>query len=346
MSLTCCVYERPTNNPRLKRRWSSKYMPTVQTVTVKSSAGDYSSLSAAEAGEQADLVSGDVQLDIECYAFQDTSAVTFDGWTTDATRYIRVYTPTAERHDGKWDTSAYRLEGAANFAPLLIANEAHTRFEGLQVRNTITGDGTGVELAANGCRFTEGVVRSPATSGGSGVRNGGASGDTVTFRNCVIVGSGAVTGAFSGYEQDMVVDNCTIAAFATGVSTNTPLVANTVRNTYVDATTPYVGTHTRTTCAHSAAGAFAGSTASVAYGTSNFVSVTGGSEDLHLVTGSALIGAGTDLSGTFTTDIDGDTRSAWDIGADEFQGGGGGILLLVASDMRGGTAAMTGGMRG
>jgi hypothetical protein len=51
---------------------------------------------------------------------------------------------------------------------------------------------------------------------------------------------------------------------------------------------------------------------------------------LHLVSGSALRGVGTDLSGTFTEDIDGDTRSAWDIGADEFQGGGGGLSIPIA----------------
>lgn len=37
--------------------------------------------------------------------------------------------------------------------------------------------------------------------------------------------------------------------------------------------------------------------------------------NLHLPSGSALIGAGTDLSATFTDDIDGNTRSSWDIGA-------------------------------
>ncbi|MCB9949592.1 MAG: hypothetical protein H6824_01270 [Planctomycetaceae bacterium] len=47
-----------------------------------------------------------------------------------------------------------------------------------------------------------------------------------------------------------------------------------------------------------------------------FVSLTSGSEDLHLKTGSDAIGAGTDLSGTFTNDIDDETRVTWDIGAD------------------------------
>ncbi|MCK5081829.1 MAG: hypothetical protein KAR31_02880, partial [Candidatus Omnitrophica bacterium] len=49
--------------------------------------------------------------------------------------------------------------------------------------------------------------------------------------------------------------------------------------------------------------------------------ITGGSEDLHIQNGAEndALDAGTDLSGTFTTDIDGQNRSGayWDIGADE-----------------------------
>ncbi len=49
-----------------------------------------------------------------------------------------------------------------------------------------------------------------------------------------------------------------------------------------------------------------------------FRDITLGSEDLHLKSGTAAIGTGIDLSGIFTTDIDGDTRLLpWDIGADE-----------------------------
>jgi hypothetical protein len=49
-----------------------------------------------------------------------------------------------------------------------------------------------------------------------------------------------------------------------------------------------------------------------------FVSATVGSEDIHLKAGADCIDAGVDLSGTFTGDIDGDTRTgSWDVGADE-----------------------------
>jgi len=55
-----------------------------------------------------------------------------------------------------------------------------------------------------------------------------------------------------------------------------------------------------------------------------FVSVTSGSEDLHLKAGADAIDAGTSLAGSFSDDIDSDSRpqgSGWDIGADEYFSG-------------------------
>ena len=48
------------------------------------------------------------------------------------------------------------------------------------------------------------------------------------------------------------------------------------------------------------------------------------SDDFTLAVGSDPIGNGKDLSGSFTDDFFGNTRSAWDIGAVEYQSGGGG----------------------
>ncbi len=51
----------------------------------------------------------------------------------------------------------------------------------------------------------------------------------------------------------------------------------------------------------------------------NFVSTSSGYEDLHLKEGADAINVGASLSGTFTDDIDGETRSGtWDMGADEY----------------------------
>lgn len=52
-----------------------------------------------------------------------------------------------------------------------------------------------------------------------------------------------------------------------------------------------------------------------------FVSTAGGAEDLRIQSGSAAIGAGTDLSALFRTDIENEIRTgAWDVGADDEDG--------------------------
>lgn len=66
--------------------------------------------------------------------------------------------------------------------------------------------------------------------------------------------------------------------------------------------------------------------------TISFVSTTPGSEDLHLVSGDTdAIDHGADLSATFTTDIDGQTRSGtWDIGADEYVATSSGVPMATS----------------
>lgn len=62
-----------------------------------------------------------------------------------------------------------------------------------------------------------------------------------------------------------------------------------------------------------------------------YVSGTNSLSDFHLKSGADAIDAGTDLSGTFTTDIDGVTRSGtWDIGADEYSAGSAGIPMSTS----------------
>lgn len=305
-------------------------MATLRTVTVKPSGGDYSSAFAAEAGEQANLVSLDRQLDIECYSMNDLSGggadgLTFDGWTTDATRYIRLYAPSAERHDGKWHTGKYILRNTGDYRACLRINEEFVRVVGIQIHQNQSANHVQAVWvspgAASGVLIDSCIVKGATGSGsaGAGVYHGGY---TLTVRNTVIYGN-ATTGIYSEYAVGapvLTVENCTvIGGSGYGIQTDS---SQTVRNTYCHGTTDaYSGAQTRTTCAHSSATSFTGSTASVAHSTANFTNVTATTEDYHLVSGSALINAGTDLSGTFTTDIDGATRTGtWDIGADEFAG--------------------------
>lgn len=116
-----------------KRRGHSIATPV--TKTIKSSGGDYSSLNAWEAGEQADLVSADEIAIAECYAFEDTTEVTIAGWTVDSTRYIKIYTPTAERHPGYWSNSKYRIVPGGGPHQAIDVETSYTQIIGLQVES-------------------------------------------------------------------------------------------------------------------------------------------------------------------------------------------------------------------
>lgn len=295
--------------------------------TVKPSGGDYTSLEACMNANEQNLVSADKYFDVEIdgsWSSADTSAVTIHNYTTDATRYINIYTTATARHSGKYDTTKYRIEADASVA-LISMPGSFFYVEGIQGTNTNTaGHGhvvytyvsAGGTTRIRSCIFigagtshTYDCQASGAgailhvwncvgkTSSGSNVFGGTeTSGGVVNILNCVgIANSGS---AFAGNTSDIAVKNC---------------------YGYSASGTAIGGTITVTTSASDDGSA---STATVAYTTDTFVNVTGGSEDFHLVAGSGLINQGTDLSATFTDDIDGTTRptgaGTWDIGVDEY----------------------------
>jgi len=290
--------------------------------TVKSSFGDYTTLTAWEAGEQRDLTNLGPALCEIADNINDVTAVTIDGWTTTATDYIRVYTLAANRHAGVYDASKYKLDVNTTGVSSLVNMESYTRIEGLQVaqRHATGSQAIAVGYAGAGdVRIESCLVPQANGANGHGIL---VTGGAVLVRNCVVygcqvIGIGQLTSVAA---PALTLQNCTVAKCDTGVyvgdstliATNVYTGGNTT-NDYANA-----GTLTCTTCMHSSSATVTGSTGNVAHSTANFTNVTAGSEDYHLVTGSALIGQGTDLSGSFTVDIDGQTRAApWDIGADE-----------------------------
>lgn len=309
--------------------------------TVGPSGADYTSLAAAEAGEQRDLVAfGDI-MEFEVQAFNDTTSVTFDGWTTSATRYIRVYPAAGAEAQMPWSTSAYRLTQGAVYQRTLRTVEDYVRIERIQIENNNSSgwygvENSGVQLRLDGC-----MIRSSATGttlAGVGQETAGAS---TWIRNCVVHGwPGKGISAFRG---EVRVWNCTVTA-----NRGQGVWRDSVQNTLIVKNTLSTGN----TLAAFAGGLSAGSE----YNASNdgtatspnsrinqtftFVDATGG--DYHLTAGDT--GAkdfGTDLSADaswpFSTDFDGQTRATpWDIGADEVVGTGGtivtpGVGALVAT---------------
>jgi len=298
------------------------------TKTIKPSGGDYTSLSNWEAGEQADLVAAGNIAVAECYAMEDTTAVLIDGWNTDATHYIRITVPSAERHDGKRNTSKYRLKIGAHFLNGSVdVAENYTRFEGLQIRNSSAYTLSALNVGADYCNVSDCIFYDCATNGFRFPWN------TVYLENCLALT--CAEAGFLGYaygSATMYLSNCVALNCANGFYTPT---SRTIycRNCYAGAcsTAGYggAGTKTLTTSHASDTSGNTQTSCSTSAGT-YFTNVTAGSEDIHIGALSALIDAGTDLSAdTYwhhpggAVDIDGKARGAsWDVGAEEYVAAG------------------------
>jgi hypothetical protein len=276
-------------------------------------------LSAWEAAEQAAHGATDDDI-VNCGS--QTSAHTADatycaisGWTGKTTGTIQII---GDVTSGAWDDTKYRIVPTPD-AHCILSEEDNLQIRRVQARQNQGGASYkhGLTLHGTGCVVDGCIVRGQGKSIPScyGIQDDAdGSTKTVTIRNTVVYGFYFSVWFFTGTTVEL--DNCSIATAFRGIS-RIGSATVTAKNTYVgncdDA--EYDGTVTRTTCAHASSTSYSGSTANVAYSTANFTNVTTNSEDFHLVDDSPLIGVGTDLSTTFTTDITGATRTTWDIGA-------------------------------
>lgn len=304
--------------------------------TIKSAGGDYTSLAAWESDMQANIVTADQYHIAECYTLAGAdSACQIGGWTTDATRYIKVYTPLAERHDGKWNASKYRISSSSN---VLTCGERDIKIDGLQLENTssstsdrsllLTNPGSGSVALYE---YSNNVLRCQnATSGerqGIMFTSSGNAGSVANIWNNVIydgtTGNSASAGINHTTDGDVTVNayNNTILNFYHGIDASEPF--KTINNIAQDCTDGFAHTGaweggSDYNLSDIAADAPGGNSVEA---TLDFVNK--GADDFHLAAGdseaiNAGIGPGSDAA-VSVTDIDGDTRSGatCDIGADE-----------------------------
>jgi len=315
-------------------------MATIIIKTIKPSGGDYTSLAAWEAGEQRDLVTLNEIAVAECYSMSDITAVLVSGWVTDATHYIRIYTPVAERHDGKWNTAGYRLEPDAQYVSVLDVRAPYTQIDGLQIRRTHVGSGdTRMVIIFNGgasnCRLTNSILTAPGVSS-VGLYMTSAS-PLFMYNNLIydILGGAGVNGYGSLFAYNNTIVGC-VRGFdhKTGDSSQiwvlkNNLVSGSTTADYVNGS----GTFTVDYCASGdlSADDWAGTGNRISQ---TFTFVDALNKDFHLASADAgALDFGTDLSVdpnlSFTTDTDGQTRSGvWDIGADEYVATGGGSIFV------------------
>jgi len=99
------------------------------------------------AANRSDLVTDNTIMNVACYAngtTADGSNLNVSSWTTGTNNYIKIYTPyqtsevgESQRHNGKWDDEAYKLE---NNWTILTINADYIKVEGLQIKATAGGD--------------------------------------------------------------------------------------------------------------------------------------------------------------------------------------------------------------
>lgn len=329
----------------------------------------YTSLSLAEAGTENTGIDSDLRnfdtwtngkdltdatgsnevWNIACYGdAADTTAVTIDGWTTDADNFIRIYTPVSkqevgvsQRHDGKWNTGKYRLETTiSNFH---IA-ENFVCIDGLQFKSTAANESykytvnftdtveNGAEHRISNCIFW--AVLSGTANNIYAIRTNWFAAGTRTLKVWNNIVYDYVNGAYTD-----------IYTFDSNAGWNSYMYNNTVYNSHggfrhgssgilivknniyqsegISGADGYNNESTGSNynlsdIASDAIGANSRNSTTVTF-------VDAANKDFHLASNDA--GArnyGTDLSGDanlpFSTDIDGQTRpgeSVWDIGADE-----------------------------
>ena len=330
----------------------------------------YQSLFAWEAARQRNLTTADEIERVICSSDDagsthaaDTTAVNITGWTCDATRYIEIVGATPP--GAKWNDNIYRLvvTAGANSTYGITVGEDYVRLVGLQAK-VVAGTYTGCEVVKPSSSTGFSVRRcllildtnssgyicdTVLASGPSVFENclliviGGASATTWrglvmrisgdAARNCTLIGKGTGTttrGYWSYTSGYATVTNCIVRGFADGFYSTAFNSASDYNSSNISGDAPNTGGSGNN---NAQSPWYSGATADSAI----FVDAT--NNDYHLLSDAIFIGVGVDLSGSFSDDIDGVTRTGtWDIGADEYVAAGGStyneaLTLAFAADL-------------
>lgn len=340
-------------------------MPSTITHTIKpGGGGDYTSIEAWKSAQSRNLVAADEIAQAELYSGGNVSAnpgFRFDiaSFVTDDTRYVDWVVPSGERHQGVYDTSYAYMEKTITGNTGYYTPDKHN-WTGLQyfmnsASTLVYGARWDYTAAANYTTTVDScIIRAKHVSnsnpGAVEVRASGSNSFTVVYKNCILTkepGSGVKSGRVALMLGFSATYTCTLNMYNnTLVWTDTSLTGGThnslvsyYANGFLVSENNYHGlpgvgtddTYLAISGGNLTEGTYDAGTytdvaiPSIPYSTSTFVSVTSGSEDFTLASGSGLIDVGTDLSGSgVTTDIVGTARpvgSAYDVGAFEDNSG-------------------------
>lgn len=321
----------------------------------------YSSLAAAIAGETGaspqvvtgvDLKTNDEQLTVKCRCTNGAAdgAVAVNGFTTDATRFVKIWTDPSEgyRHSGTYPSgNKYRIEQTGS-DKCITCSIKNAKIIGISASSKATGTGqyptcfyTNVE---NGVIYYDKCIArgsDNSQAGNFGWNCTSSDATTIYCTNCVAYGFYKSGGTYySGFRINatgtMYCYNCTSSGSTFGFKRDggTVVITNSIGfNNYDD----FYGTITVDHCASddedgtNAVNISPGATEATDWAAC-FTDYANGDFSLKNYTGTGkVIGMGTDNpgSGLYSDDIIGTTRSSvWDIGAFEYVAGGGATLPL------------------
>ena len=295
---------------------------------------DYNTLQLWEDDKDGTL--SDIQT-ASCYDDQGdlTAGVTIAGSLAGATFYMKITAPVGERHDGT-DGSGFCINPSGT-GDLIIIDDHYVVIEWLELTDWAgdwAEDNAIYSSEDNYLTIRNNLIHTPI-GGDADCYAGGILlnyfGTNCKIYNNIIYETGA-EGMYKGikcaYSDDtnLIYNNTIINMSISGAigiqsehATFEPMLINNYVGNCVTDYSGYFNASSSNNISEDATGDDWGSNCSTgAVIADQFDSVTSGSEDLHLKTGADCIDAGTSLSGTFTNDIDNDTRSGtWDVGADE-----------------------------
>jgi hypothetical protein len=259
-----------------------------------------------------------------CYndsTFTPSSTITISGSTVDSTHYMKLTVAEGQRHSGVAGAGVL-IQGTGHSGRTFVVQNEYTVLEWLAITN----------FASDAIKLDTGLADGSVVANlliynfKSATRAINMQSDA-TVRNTIIYDGRAAMRVQDGATG--IIENCTIYDMEnSGIDGSSTAVGITVRNTIAVGNTPvdmelgcaidYFDYNMYSTYAEFTPSG--GNDQSPPADLDNlFVTITAGSEDLHLEpSGHAALDTGFDLSADFSIDIDGETRSApWDIGADE-----------------------------
>jgi len=311
--------------------------------TINKTGEDYNTITLWEDDKDGDLVTDTRQETGEVYKDDGElkETVVIDGSTTNSSYYMKLTVAEASRHDGTAG-SGFVLNKNATYA--LSAYDEYTVIEWIEIDgNGSTGtssNNTGIACNSSNFTFRYNIIHDfgSQTGTGRGIFNTSESSRSGidSYNNIIYNIFATSTGGAKGIDYGAgtkagVICNNTIYNITSSAGTAYGIVGNfsasgiIKNNIVIGSTTADFSFSSATHDYNASSDATADGANSLNSGTakvpstSDFVSVTSGSENLHLAAGAVEIDKGVDLSGTFTDDIDGVTRTGtWDIGADEY----------------------------